>query len=136
MVDSPEFWGRWQLNDSWPVTSWAAIDGNGAEKPLFHAIRNTFAPHTITVVPQDGGLEVLLGNDTGETQAEELDLSRRSCTGNVLGHAVEPVSVPPRGTLRLPIPAQLGTAGLAALELSSRCPPRTRGWHSRAPPPT
>jgi len=24
----------WQLNDCWPVTSWAAIDGDAREKPL------------------------------------------------------------------------------------------------------
>ena len=30
----------WQLNDCWPVTSWAAIDGDGRAKPLFYALRN------------------------------------------------------------------------------------------------
>ncbi len=34
----------WQLNGCWPVTSWAAVDGDGPEKPLFFAIRNSFAP--------------------------------------------------------------------------------------------
>lgn len=117
----------WQLNDCWPVTSWAAIDGDGVEKPLFHAIRNAFAPRTITVVPKDGGLDVVLSNDTGETWAGELDLSRRGYTGNVLEHAVETVSVPPRGTLRLPIPAQLGTAGSAAAEVLCASVGQTRG---------
>ena len=29
----------WQLNDCWPVTSWAAIDGDGRPKPLYYALR-------------------------------------------------------------------------------------------------
>ncbi|BDZ37997.1 glycoside hydrolase family 2 protein [Microbacterium suwonense] len=34
----------WQLNDCWPVTSWAAIDGDERVKPLFHALAAAFAP--------------------------------------------------------------------------------------------
>ena len=29
----------WQLNDCWPVTSWAAVDGDGRRKPLWYALR-------------------------------------------------------------------------------------------------
>ena len=38
----------WQLNDCWPVTSWAAIDGDERPKPLFHALRTAFAPRIVT----------------------------------------------------------------------------------------
>ena len=34
----------WQLNDCWPVTSWAAIDGDERPKPLYYALKNAFAP--------------------------------------------------------------------------------------------
>ncbi|GAP55863.1 probable beta-mannosidase B [Arthrobacter sp. Hiyo6] len=34
----------WQLNDCWPVTSWAAIDGYGQLKPLWYAIREPTGP--------------------------------------------------------------------------------------------
>ena len=33
----------WQLNDCWPVTSWAAIDGDGRRKPLWYALRAAYA---------------------------------------------------------------------------------------------
>ena len=28
----------WQLNDNWPVVSWAAVDGHGIRKPLWFAL--------------------------------------------------------------------------------------------------
>ncbi|ANE45728.1 glycoside hydrolase [Paenibacillus swuensis] len=34
----------WQLNDSWPVTSWASIDSYGRWKALHYAARKFFAP--------------------------------------------------------------------------------------------
>jgi len=34
----------WQLNDCWPVTSWAVIDSSGVPKPAYHAIRRELAP--------------------------------------------------------------------------------------------
>ena len=29
----------WQLNDNWPVVSWAAVDYAGIRKPLWHALQ-------------------------------------------------------------------------------------------------
>ncbi|MFM2052116.1 MAG: hypothetical protein RL456_153 [Pseudomonadota bacterium] len=34
----------WQLNDCWPVTSWAVIDGSARAKPAWFAIRRALAP--------------------------------------------------------------------------------------------
>ncbi len=42
----------WQLNDCWPVTSWAAVDGFGRRKPLWHALRRANAPRLLTLVPR------------------------------------------------------------------------------------
>ena len=33
----------WQLNDCWPVTSWAAVDGDGRAKPLLYALRQAYS---------------------------------------------------------------------------------------------
>jgi beta-mannosidase len=33
----------WQLNDCWPVVSWAAVDGAGRRKPLWYALRAAYA---------------------------------------------------------------------------------------------
>ena len=42
----------WQLNDCWPVTSWAAVDGDGRRKPLWYAMRDAYAPRLLTVQPR------------------------------------------------------------------------------------
>lgn len=46
----------WQLNDCWPVTSWAAVDGDGREKPLFFALKHAYAPRLLTFKPRAQGL--------------------------------------------------------------------------------
>ncbi len=40
----------WQLNDCWPVTSWAAIDSEQRLKPLWFALRDAYAPRLLTCV--------------------------------------------------------------------------------------
>lgn len=42
----------WQINDCWPVTSWAAVDGDGREKPLFYALKHAYAPRLLTFKPR------------------------------------------------------------------------------------
>ena len=45
----------WQLNDLWPVISWAAIDGAGRAKPLYFALRELYAGRALTVQPRPRG---------------------------------------------------------------------------------
>lgn len=107
----------WQLNDCWPVTSWAAIDGAGRPKPLFHALRNAFAPRVITLQPREDGLAVVLGNDTGDTWSGTLEIRRLTFAGRaVAGIAIE-ISVGPRSTLVVPIEAGVATTTDAGGEL-------------------
>ncbi|WP_018604614.1 beta-mannosidase [Uliginosibacterium gangwonense] len=39
----------WQLNDCWPVSSWAIIDSIGSTKPAWHSIRRALAPLAVAV---------------------------------------------------------------------------------------
>jgi beta-mannosidase len=39
----------WQLNDCWPVTSWAIVDSAGRPKPAWHAVRRAMAPLAVAV---------------------------------------------------------------------------------------
>ncbi|HEY9307557.1 MAG TPA: glycoside hydrolase family 2 protein [Microbacterium sp.] len=107
----------WQLNDCWPVTSWAAIDGDERPKPLYYGLKNAFAPRLVTVQPRDGGLAAVLVNDTAEAWEGELLARRVGFTGDELARVTTPVSLAPRETITVPLPADVATAGEAASEL-------------------
>jgi len=51
----------WQLNDCWPVCSWAAIDSGGRPKPLWYATRKFFSPRLLTIQPE--GEQFATGDD-------------------------------------------------------------------------
>lgn len=58
----------WQLNDTWPVCSWASLDHGGDWKLLHHMARDFYAPVLVTAVPV-GDRIVLRGvNDGPEAQ--------------------------------------------------------------------
>ncbi|MFS0866068.1 glycoside hydrolase family 2 protein [Microbacterium sp. 179-B 1A2 NHS] len=97
----------WQLNDCWPVTSWAAVDGAGREKPLFHALRIAHADRLLTVQPRGGGLAVVAVNDTDEEWRGELRCTRLHFDGGVLAEQTSPVVVPPRGAVTTELPPSL-----------------------------
>ncbi|MGN7860429.1 glycoside hydrolase family 2 protein [Microbacterium sp. 22303] len=107
----------WQLNDCWPVTSWAAIDGDERLKPLWFALKAAFAPRVVTIQPRDDGLVAVLGNDTGSDWSGSLAVRRLGFDGSELAVQTVSVSVPARGSLSVAIDASVATAGDAAAEL-------------------
>ncbi|MET0297246.1 MAG: glycoside hydrolase family 2 protein, partial [Microbacterium sp.] len=124
----------WQLNDCWPVTSWAAIDGAERPKPLFHALRNAFAPRVVTIQPRDGGLAVVLGNDTGDEWAGLLHVRRLSFDGDAVAGITVEIAVPPRGSLVVPIDAAVASSTDEASQLLVAEAPGARGlWFFAEP---
>ena len=107
----------WQLNDCWPVTSWAAVDGDEHPKPLFYALRNAFAPRVVTIQPRDGGYVAAVLNDSSDEWAGELRLTRRGYDGAVLAEHVEYVAAASRGVATVQIPDAVATAGDEGSEL-------------------
>ncbi len=100
----------WQLNDCWPATSWAAVDGDERRKPLWYALRHAFAPRLLTVQPRDGRLVVVVVNDHDDDWSGELVLERRSFTGAVLAASRIDFAVRGRSTALLEPAAPLVTA--------------------------
>lgn len=97
----------WQLNDCWPVTSWAAIDGYGRAKPLLFALREAHAEQLLTIQPDGDGLVVAAVNDTAEAWTGSIDVHRVDYSGKVLDRKVLKLDVPPRGAVRIPVPESL-----------------------------
>ena len=124
----------WQLNDCWPVTSWAAIDGHGREKPLYFALRNAFAPRVVTIQPSDGGLVVVLGNDSDEPWGGDVVLMRHAFDGSVIVTETIEASVPARGSVTVDVPEAVAVAGDPASELVVAQALGTRGlWFFAEP---
>ncbi|MEJ3404484.1 glycoside hydrolase family 2 protein [Rathayibacter sp. YIM 133350] len=107
----------WQLNDCWPATSWAAVDGDERPKPLLHALRNAHADRLVTLQPHGEGLAAVLVNDTGEEWAGELVLARHSFAGGALAEHREQVSVPARSAVTVALPDEIATTTDAASQL-------------------
>jgi beta-mannosidase len=107
----------WQLNDCWPVTSWAAVDGYGRAKPLLHALRQAHQNRLVTVQPHTEGLRVVVINDTDTKWTSALTMTRYDYAGVACASEEIAVKIPPRGVMRVPIPAPVASAGQSASEL-------------------
>ncbi|MFJ1809450.1 MULTISPECIES: glycoside hydrolase family 2 protein [unclassified Streptomyces] len=101
----------WQLNDCWPVTSWAAIDGDGREKPLYHELRRLYADRLLTFQPRDAGMALAVVNQSGEPWAGTLSLRRVSVEGEVIDAASLELTVEARAVGEVRVPAELEPAG-------------------------
>ncbi len=82
----------WQLNDCWPVTSWAALDlGTDAagrpvarRKPLWYAVRDAYADHLVTFQHDGSAWRTVLVNDGRDTWAARGTVALRTFAGEVL----------------------------------------------------
>ncbi|MFI8081746.1 glycoside hydrolase family 2 protein [Kitasatospora sp. NPDC086009] len=104
----------WQLNDCWPVSSWAAIDGDGRLKPLWYELRRVFADRLITIQPTTGDAAptLALANQAAQPWHTVVTLRRVSADGTTTTTTELPVTVEARSVLRLPVPNALApTAG-------------------------
>ncbi|WTM14925.1 glycoside hydrolase family 2 protein [Isoptericola halotolerans] len=110
----------WQPNDCWPVTSWAAVDGDERPKPLLSALGQAHADRLVTIQPRGtgrAGLAAVLVNDTDEPWTGDVVVQRLDLAGTELAKAREQVHVEPRGTLTVTLPDDVTAVGDAAAEL-------------------
>jgi beta-mannosidase len=107
----------WQLNDCWPVTSWAAVDGYGRRKPMWYALRRSYRDRLLTVQPREHGLALVAVNDTATDWRADLDVRRLDHRGEVLANAALLLAVPRHGTVTLVLPRDLARAGDPSTEV-------------------
>ncbi|WP_293914352.1 hypothetical protein [Deinococcus sp.] len=93
----------WQLNDCWPVTSWALIDSHGLPKPALYAVGRELAPVAVGAERHSGELSVWICSSKLETQAVEIELDVFSLTGEPLHHHLSSEVAAPNATTELSI---------------------------------
>ena len=108
----------WQLNDIWPVASWASIDYYGRWKALHYVEKRAFAPVMISCeevgelserpfcVAQPGPIEksarLHVANETRETVSGTVRWALRKASGEVILDGEQKVSVEPLSGVWLP----------------------------------
>ncbi|MFV2100477.1 glycoside hydrolase family 2 protein [Micromonospora sp. LOL_024] len=95
----------WQLNDCWPVTSWAAIDGDGRRKPLWYALRRAYADRLLTVQPREAGLALVAVNDGGRPWRTTITATRLTLAGEPKAKCTLELQVPAYSAVTVPLPA-------------------------------
>ncbi|MBN9031239.1 MAG: glycoside hydrolase family 2 protein [Rhizobiales bacterium] len=71
----------WQLNDTWPVASWASLDYGGRWKAMHYLARRFFQPVTLAVIPEGEAFAVSAVNDTAEAVEIEAEFFLLSLAG-------------------------------------------------------
>ncbi|MET9220938.1 glycoside hydrolase family 2 protein [Streptomyces sp. NPDC003300] len=107
----------WQLNDCWPVTSWAAIDGDEREKPLYHELKRLYADRLLTVQERADGLVAALVNQSARDWSGTAVLRRVAVDGAVLAEARLPFTATARTVAEIAVPHDLVPPGDSTKEL-------------------
>jgi beta-mannosidase len=114
----------WQLNDNWPVVSWAAVDGHGIRKPLWHLLRRVYAERLVTVQPRAGVPAVVVHNDSPQPWTVTLGVTRGSTVDTeVLARETVELEVAARGSATVALaPATIEPSTSKAEFLAVRAP--------------
>ena len=99
----------WQLNDCWPVASWASLDYFGRWKALHYAARRFFAPVLLSIEDDGPQMDLFLTSDRVQPWHGQVRWSLETVDGQVLDAAVLPVEAAP-----------LATTPVTALDLSGQ----------------
>jgi beta-mannosidase len=97
----------WQLNDCWPVVSWAVVDAHGIRKPVWHALREVFADRFGSVQPTADGHVLALHNDHPAAWRTTARAVRMTLDGTPQASAEMQVDVAPRAGAAVPLPVEV-----------------------------
>jgi beta-mannosidase len=85
----------WQLNDCWPVTSWAIADYYLRPKPAYYVLRRELAPLALGLAHAPGGADIWAVNGRLAPVSGELALNAWTLAGELVTSERRPVSLPP-----------------------------------------
>lgn len=74
----------WQLNDCWPVASWASIDSLNRPKALQYVAKRFFAPVLVSLEQIENGYRVFVTNERREAFEGQAVCEVRNNVGNLL----------------------------------------------------
>lgn len=74
----------WQLNDCWPVVSWAVIDGDERLKLAWYALRESYEDHLVLLEPDSDGIGIFVVNDSQLSWSAEVRVRQVSTDGELL----------------------------------------------------
>ena len=85
----------WQINDCWPVASWASIDYFGRWKALQYMAKQFYAPILVSAVedPQTGNVDLYLTNDTLVQSTGTVSWRLTTVEGKALAHGKKNVQI-------------------------------------------
>ena len=74
----------WQINDCWPVASWASIDSFGRWKALQYRAKRFFAPVAVSLKKEEQGYGVYVANERREPFHGSVDCFVRDERGRII----------------------------------------------------
>ena len=103
-------WGTlfWQLNDCWPVQSWAVIDSQGEPRAAYFACKKFYAPILLSLVRDDEAATAHLVSDLLTPLSGQIVWTLATLDGETLATEAREVSVDANSA------ASVGTFSLAA----------------------
>jgi beta-mannosidase len=117
--DRPRTMGSiyWQLNDCWPVASWASIDYDGRWKALQYYARRFYAPVLASPAVENGALAIYVVSDKTKPEEARLHLRIMNFSGQVIRDVDQPITIAPLASkvyLQVPL-SELSKTGAADL---------------------
>jgi beta-mannosidase len=73
----------WQLNDCWPVSSWAVIDSSLVPKAAYYFSKKFYAPILLSFKSEGESIDVWLTNDANRSLNGTVVIELRSMNGSV-----------------------------------------------------
>ena len=103
----------WQLNDCWPVTSWALVDSGGHVKPAWFAVRRALAPLACALRRDAAGLAAWVMNAVPVALALTARWRLWALDGRLLHDEVTEVTAMANGSNVIAVPAALAGSDAA-----------------------
>jgi beta-mannosidase len=91
----------WQLNDCWPVASWASLDYFGRWKALHYAAKRFYAPVLLSIEDKTDQMNVYVTSDLTEPWGGSLSWSLVTIDGRVLKSGLQAVALAPLDSVKV-----------------------------------